>query len=230
MAASAAAAAYVAVRPPLDLWPSLAELSADYRTAVGEQRQVALAAGATIVMNTRTSLALRPDVDDVARIELIAGEGVLSTGAYPLEVVAGDGSARGVGATFDIRRDGGEVSVTCLDGEVSVVCGASSSTLAGGHRVSYSNGRLGPVSAVEPALAASWREGFLVFRDTRLDEVVAEINRYRRGRIVLVGEALGRKTVNGRFYLSRLDDAVEKLRNAFGAHVTSLPGGVMILS
>src|SRR5262249_15172598 len=39
MAASVGGAVYLAARPPLDLWPSLAELRADYRTAVGEQRK-----------------------------------------------------------------------------------------------------------------------------------------------------------------------------------------------
>ena len=42
LAASAAAVAGVAmVRPPLELWPSLTALAADYHTGTGEQRHVA---------------------------------------------------------------------------------------------------------------------------------------------------------------------------------------------
>ena len=40
--ALAACGAYLAFRPPLDLWPAVSELAADYRSGAGEQREVAL--------------------------------------------------------------------------------------------------------------------------------------------------------------------------------------------
>jgi transmembrane sensor len=229
VAASAAVAAYAAIHPPLNLWPSIAELNADYRTATGEQRRIVLANDIAIDMNTQTSIGLRPFADDADRIELIAGEGMIKTRSHAIEVTAGGGHARGVNAVFNIRRDGDKVSVTCLEGEVSVACQTSSVTLAGQHQVSYSDTGLAPISRTDSAAVTSWREGFLVFHDARLNDVIAEINRYRRGRIVIVGKALGQRLVNGRFYLARLDEVVEKFQNAFGAHVTSLPGGVVIM-
>src|SRR5262249_58154354 len=72
--AASAAAAYVAIRPPLELWPSLSELAADYRTAPGEQRSIVLAGGASVELNTRTSIVLRPSTEATERIELISGE------------------------------------------------------------------------------------------------------------------------------------------------------------
>ena len=42
-ALAATAAGIMVLHPPLDLWPSLFELRADYRTGVGEQREVAMA-------------------------------------------------------------------------------------------------------------------------------------------------------------------------------------------
>jgi transmembrane sensor len=229
-AAAAAVAAYAAVHPPLHLWPSIAEFGADYRTATGEQQRIALADDIAIEMNTQTSIGLRPLADGACSIELIAGEGVVRVQSRALEVLAADGHVRGTNATFNIRRDGNRVNVTCLQGEVSVVCEAAPVTLSSQRQVSYSPAGLTPVSQVDSAAITSWREGFLVFHDRRLSDVVAEINRYRRGRIVIVNEALGQRTVDGRFYLARLDDVVEKFRNTFGAHVTSLPGGVVILS
>jgi transmembrane sensor len=230
VAASAAVAAYAAIHPPLDLWPSIAELNADYRTATGEQRRIALANDIAIDMNTQTSIGLRPFTEDADRIELIAGEGTVKTRSHAIEVTAGSGHARGVNAVFNVRRDSDKVSVTCLEGEVSVACQTSLVTLASQHQVSYSDTGLAPISQTDSAAVTSWREGFLVFHDARLSEVIAEINRYRRGRIVIVSEALGQRPVNGRFYLARLDEVVDKFRNAFGARVTSLPGGVVILS
>ncbi len=230
VAASAAVAAYAAIHPPLNLWPSIAELNADYRTATGEQRRIALANDIAIDMNTQTSMGIRPFADDADRIELIAGEGMIKTRSHAIEVTAGSGHARGVNAVFNIRRDGDKVSVTCLEGEVSVGCQSSSVTLASQHQVSYSDAGLTPISQTDSATVTSWREGFLVFHDARLSDVIAEINRYRRGRIVIISEALGQRPVNGRFYLARLDEVVEKFQNAFGARATSLPGGVVILS
>jgi transmembrane sensor len=230
VAASAALAIYAAVYPPLHLWPSIAELNADYRTATGEQRQIALADDIAVDMNTQTSIGLRPGAEDADRIELIAGESTFRTQSRALEVVAGIGRARGTNAQFNVRRDGDKVSVTCLDGQVTVECQAASVTLASQSQVFYSPAGLASVFQTDTAVVTSWHEGFLVFHDTRLVDVVAEINRYRRGMIVVVGEALAERPVNGRFYLARLDEVVEKFRNAFGAHITTLPGGVVILS
>ena len=230
LAASAAAATYAAFHPPLDLWPSISEMTADYRTATGEQRQIALADGVAVEMNTQTSIGRRPTANDMERIELIAGESTVRTMSHTLQVAAGDGHASATDAVFNIRRDGDKVSVTCLEGEVRVTCRSSTIDLVSKGQVSYSEAGLGPVAQSDPAVVTSWREGFLVFHDARLADVIAEINRYRPGRIVVVGEVLGRRPVNGRFYLARLDEVVDKFQNAFGARVMSLPGGVVVLS
>lgn len=55
--AFASLAAVGLLRPPLGLWPSYAEMQADYRTATGEQRRYALdAQQLTLALNTQTSL------------------------------------------------------------------------------------------------------------------------------------------------------------------------------
>src|ERR1700754_2749100 len=54
-AVSAAAAAGAAIAyPPLGLWPSPSEWGADYRTATGEQRTLALARDVDVTLNTQT--------------------------------------------------------------------------------------------------------------------------------------------------------------------------------
>lgn len=230
LGASAVAGGVALVRPPLGLWPSLQELRADYRTRIGEQRQVALAEGVAIEMNTQTSIALLPPVEGISHIELVAGEGMVDASKSALEVSAAAGSVRAKGASFTIRRDGNTVTVTCVDGEVAVRCGAAVQNLRQGWRLAYSDAGLGAAAPIDTAVATSWREGYIAFRDTKLSEVVAEINRYRRGRIVVLGDALADRPVNVRFYLNRLDDVADKLRKALGARVTDLPGGVVVLS
>jgi transmembrane sensor len=78
-AAVAASVGYLIVRPPLDMWPSISELAAQYRTGTGERRQLAMADGAAVEMNTRTSLNLEAASSGASRIELITGEAVVTT-------------------------------------------------------------------------------------------------------------------------------------------------------
>jgi len=230
LSASAVAGGVAIVRPPFELWPSLDELRADYRTRIGEQRKISLADGLSIDMNTQTSIALRPEVGGVSHIELVAGEGMVDASRGALQVSAAMGSVRANGASFTIRRDGDAVIVTCVDGEVVVRCGAAVENLRQGWRLAYSGAGIGAAIAVDTAAATSWRQGYITFRDTKLSDVVAEINRYRRGRIVVLGEELSHRLVNVRFYLDRLDEVAEKLKTALGARATTLPGGVVVLS
>jgi transmembrane sensor len=56
-AVGAAAVAGIAVlHPPADLWPAPGEWGADYRTAVGEQREVILADQVKVTLNTQTRI------------------------------------------------------------------------------------------------------------------------------------------------------------------------------
>ena len=233
-AALAASTAYVVVRPPYDLWPSLSELTADYRTATGEQKRINFADGASVELNTQTSIALRSATEEPTHIKLINGEAVISTGPIlpqALTVVAGDGRISSRSARFNVRYDGRtSCDVTCLDGVVSVERLDAVQTLEAGRRVAYADRGLGASHTIDTDIAASWRNGLLVFRHTPLSEVVAEINRYRPGKIVLMNADLGRRPVNARFRIDNVDEIMTLAERVFGARVRSLPGGIVLLS
>jgi transmembrane sensor len=231
LAASAAAAAYLAVRPPLDLWPSLSALAADYRTGPGERRQIAVA-GVSIELNTRTSVNVgkTPGMD---RLELVSGEAAISTArplAEPLVVLAAGGRVSATDANFNLRCDRGPATVTCLKGAVDIEYRGDAATLSERQQLAYGGGRLGAAAAVDPVLVTAWRDGRLVFQGTPLAEVIDEVNRYRSGRIILINAALGRRVVQASFPLDRTDELVTLVREAYGARVTVLPGGVVLLS
>lgn len=233
-AALAASAAYVAVRPPYDLWPSFSELTADYRTATGERKQVDLADGAWVELNTRTSITLRATSEEAARIELLNGEAVIGTGPklpQELTVIAGDGYISSRNGRFNVRFDGrASCNVTCLDGVVNVERLGVLQALEAGRYVAYEGRGLGAINTIDREVAASWRNGLLVFRETPLSEVVAEINRYRPGKIVLMNVDIGRRPVNARFRVDNVDEIMTLAQRVFGARVTSLPGGIVLLS
>jgi transmembrane sensor len=231
LAASVAAAGYLGSRPPFRLWPSIEEMRASYRTGTGEQRQLALSDDVSLILNTQTSVGIRPASEGARGMELIAGEAAITTkGAGPFVVLAADGRATSTFARFDMRRDGATVRVTCLDGTVDVDRDGRSVTVPAGHRVMYGAHGLQEVAPVDLSVATAWQHGQLVFRHESLARVIEEVNRYRPGRIVLLNERLAERDVVATFHLSRIDDAVEHLARAFGARVRALPGGIVLLS
>lgn len=228
IAAAAAATAGVAiVRPPFGLWPSATELAADHRTSTGEQRRIDLA-DASIEMNTRTSLNVRPLGE--ADIELISGETAVTTGPRRLVLLAAEGRTSAADAAFTVRCDGPNVRVTCLRGRARVVRGAQEAELPAGHQLSYGPAGIGAAGAVDPQAAAGWRDGVLVFDNERVSQVVDEVNRYRQGRLVLMNAALGEQQVTARFHLARLDAVLSLFREVLGAQVRPVAGGLVLLS
>jgi transmembrane sensor len=234
LAASVGGAIYLAARPPLELWPSLAELRADYRTDVGEQRQIDVAENVSVELNTRTSVSAGVD-SDTRGLTLVGGEIVVTTGRpaalqQPFVIAAGSGRIRATRAMFDLRRDGDDVAVVCLDGNVRIACGKDAVDVGRGQRVDYGPDGLGDVKPSDGHAVDAWRKGLLVFENQPLSQVIAEINRYRRGRIVLTGARIDQLPLDATFRLDRIDDIVPKLAHLFGLKVRALPGGVVFLS
>lgn len=231
LAASAAGAAVLtAGAAPLGLWPSISELTADYRTATGERRRIAVADSLSVEMNTQTSLNIRPATTNGDRIELIAGEAAIATRARAMEVAAARGRILAEEAHFDVRLDGALVCVTCLSGVVRVERPDGAASLGPAQQIAYGDRSLGEARAVDPALVAGWMQGDLHFHDEPLSRVIDEVNRYRRGKIILVNTALGARRFTARLKLDRLDVILAQLQGAFGARVTNLLGNIVLVT
>lgn len=229
-AASAAATAAVMVRPPLHLWPSTSELAADHRTGTGERRQIGLAGGVALHLNTQTSVNVDQSAEAHARIQLIAGEAAVTTAGRAVEVMAGSGRAWAENAHFTVRATSETTSIACLSGTVRVACAGQSVTLAAAQTISYQAQSLGSASAVDATRAQAWLEGDLVFQDEPLTRVIDEVNRYRPGRIILMNAELGQRRITAHFRIDQLDVVIPQLRGTFGARATVLPGGVVFVS
>jgi ferric-dicitrate binding protein FerR (iron transport regulator) len=233
-AAVTASAALVVVHPPLQLWPSLSDMAADYRTATGEQREVDLGRSIVVQMNTQTTLNLRKSNGQVTGIELLGGEiQVKSTAAAadPLIVFAGGGRIDvGAMGKCNVRCDGSQVQVTGIDGATTLRYQGQTAVIKTAERAEFGDGRVGQVMPADLEVTMGWRRRVLIFDGQPLADVVREINRYRPGKIILANDQLGARTVQARFSLNQLADVAALIHDAYGAKVTSLPGGIVILS
>jgi transmembrane sensor len=227
-----AAAGYAIVQPPFGMWPSWQELSADYRTAKGEQRSIEVTPEISLDLNTQTSVTLKSHHSQPT-IELVSGEVVVNARRPPqgaLILLAADGQITANEAHFDAKCLDGVVSVTCLGGALNVQHSGQSTQISQGEQISYFSTGLGTRVTIDPAQVTAWQSGLLVFRDHPLASVVDEVNRYRPGKIVIVSAALRQRTVNGDFEIAKLDSFITQVQQLTGAHATSLPGGLVILS
>jgi len=227
--ALAASAAYLAFKPPLGLWPGLDVLGADYRTAAGEQRRVALGNAVDVQMNTQTRINVSRDGDG-AVIELADGEAEIRSGPAAAVVVAGKGRITAKDALFNVRYIDGETRLCCLSGVVRLAHEQGVFDIVANRELRYDDRRVMPPVQVDPAIVTAWRQGWLVFDQQPLAQVVDELNRYRRGRLVLMNDQLGKRLVQARFSLAQVADAERLIRDAYGARVTRLPAGVVVLS
>jgi transmembrane sensor len=231
IAASAGAAAYLTVRPPLGLWPSLqdlaADLESDYKTGTGEQRRLSLGAVA-IQMNTQTGLA-QLAAKSATGIRLIHGEVALDTQGVPIVVEAGAARITSAHASLDVRIEGGEVCVTCVSGEVRIDHPRGSLVATSAEQVTYSDRDGAKVAATDLAAVTAWQQGMLIFHDEPVSRVIAEVNRYRKGRIVVLNETLARRSIYITLHLDEIDAVIDQLQHFSGAHVLRL-GQIVVLS
>ena len=163
---------------PLDYW------LADQRTATGEQRTLRLADGTRIDLNTHSALDVRFD-DKQRRIVLQEGEILVETGhndPRPFIVETREGSLRALGTRFLVKREDAGTRLSVLQSAVAAHPQATDQQqiLREGQQVLMRRDGLGPTVALSPG-ADAWTRGMLVVDNVRLEDLIHEMNRYRRG-------------------------------------------------
>lgn len=209
------------------------QLLADHHTAVGEVRRIELPDGSRVRLNTDSAIALYFD-DRERRIDLLAGEADFeaapagAAGGRPFVVTAGQGRVRALGTRFTVRADDDGATVTVLEHAVNVSCDCAGATTASrvleaGQRTRYGGDGVDPAATVDAERASAWQRGLLVFDDLPLAAVVAELDRYRPGRIVVADEQLAQRRVSGVFRLAELDRALDRIAGELQAERWSTP-------
>lgn len=204
--------------------------AADYETAVGEQRSVRLAEVA-IELNTGTRLNADTSEPQMMRLELLAGEAEISTRdarqQVALEVPGGNVLAAAAG--FNVRVDERGSCITCLHGSLLVGHHEGTKALKADQQILLAGHRASEIYRVDRGRVSAWRQQLLIFDNEPLARVIAEINRYRPGRLIITNEALGQRRVQARFTLDQLADVALLIRDAYGASLVRIPGNIVLL-
>lgn len=218
---TAGVAATLMTTPYADRW------RADYYTDVGEIRRITLADGTQVDLNTDTALAVHFDAGQ-RRIELLRGEAffdVVKNPQRPFVVEEGTITATALGTRYSVGAavGGSFPDVQVEEGRVQVQTAGQDAVLGAGEAATIDReGRLA-LSKTDIAAGAAWRDGKLVFSRRPLRQVLATLQRYRHGRILLMDGTAGDLEVSGIFDLHDTDDALRVLE-------ASLPLSVMRLS
>lgn len=172
-------------------------LGADYATATGERRDLALPDGTRLWLNTDSAVRVRFEAAqrllllDRGEIFVRSGPDAGSAARRPLRVQTAQGRLEALGTRFSVRLlPGRERPASRLGVEEGAVRMQPRSPAAGFQPVVAQAGQdwLMTGSAVLPAQAAGmdihgWIEGLLVVQDMRLGDFLAEIARYRPGHL-----------------------------------------------
>ncbi|GJE34044.1 FecR family protein [Methylobacterium oxalidis] len=199
-------------------------LRSDLWSGVGDIAQATLSDGSRVDLNTGSALALRFSETERG-IELLRGEAFFDVASDPQRpfVVRGGGlSVRAVGTSFSVRVDGTDTPVDVAEGRVDVSASGQQVRVSAGEAVRLERGTSLAVVKADVNRATAWREGRLIVSGERLSTVLAELGRYRRGRIVLLDSRAGERRVTGAFDTRSTDDALDAIAATMGVSVTRL--------
>ncbi|OZI31844.1 hypothetical protein CAL29_28695 [Bordetella genomosp. 10] len=162
------------------------DFTADLSTAQGERREVRLPDGSVLSLNTATRATVRFYATR-REVLLEAGEALFTVypdKSRPFIVTADQAEVLVTGTVFNVRIDADRVSVAVRSGSVRFSTGhwwnRQTTQLAADQVARLQGARLQPAHQGDVAAATAWQRGRLVFQDTPLVTVVAELNRYLR--------------------------------------------------
>jgi transmembrane sensor len=198
-------------------------LLADASTAVGEQRTLQLADGTSLALNTDTAVGIEL-AGAQRRLVLRRGEILVTTGAdagqaakRPFWVETPFGALQALGTRFTVRLQGERALVAVQEGAVALhpaALGGASVPAAAVLKPGESRwlAAAGTAAAVPTGLQSdAGADGVVAGREMRLADLLAELERYRHGRIVCDERVAGLR-VSGVFHVKDTDRALQFIR------------------
>jgi transmembrane sensor len=207
--------------------PGLAmALRSDLHTGVGERRELALADGSRVWLNTRTALQVHWGPQE-RRLVLLAGEILVRTAPdapqRPFCVDTGHGSLQALGTRFTVHGSGRSTRLDVFEGLVDIrTRGGQALRVPAGQAVEFDAQAISALRAAE-RMREAWSRGSLLADNLPLGQLLDEVGRYRHGHISVAPEVAGLQ-VMGVFPASDPEQALAMLEQALPIRVRrSLP-------
>jgi transmembrane sensor len=235
--ALAAAVALIAVLSFAHFLPESPELTVA-ATAVGATRSEHLPDGSTVLLNTDTRVSFAiGESSRVVRFE--GGEAFFNVAPdpeRPFVIAVGGREVRVVGTSFNVKASDGHTDVTVAEGTVrltdktnwwsAVLPPDTSQVLTAGMQASYDEQSEPVVTRVTPAVVAPWRHGQVIYRRERLEDVIADLDRYFEGSFVVQGQGAADLRVSAVINLGDKATVLGTLGRQLPIRVEELDGGV----
>lgn len=207
---------------------------ADYTTAPGKQRNVTLADGSEIIMNTDTAVSIDYSAQR-RQITLHDGEAyfvVAPDAKRPFEVQTHSGQVRALGTEFNIKTRRKDVTVTVYQHSVRVTAenGKVLESLPEGRQVAFSDDALSAVTTANLQRGQAWKNQRMIFQDRPLAEVIEELNRYRSGKIMVMNDAIKALPVTGVFATDDTNVALLTIEQSLPISITKITEKLVLLS
>jgi len=218
-----------------------------YHTAIGEIREIALADGSTISLNTNSRIEVVYS-DHQRRVLLQSGEALFKVAkdtARPFSVEVGDKVVTAVGTAFNIRKSGHSANLTVTEGRVRVDGRATqtiddrsdkadlpSLMVVAGEEITIAPKAQKAVAKFDQTdveRKLSWTTGMLTFDETPLEQVIAEVTRYTETKIIIDDQALKTLKVGGYFKAGETEAMFEVLQLSFNIDVKLRDDNVVVL-
>ncbi len=199
----------------------LPPLVADYRSPLGQRRQLQLDDGSRIHLNTTSAVDVRFDAGQ-RLIHLLEGEIMLTAvaDARPLLISTDQGLITAGRGQVNVRQKPGSTQVQALQGAVTLQAAGlhgEPQRLADGQQLEFERQRFNPPRPLD-ANSGAWVDGMLIAAHMRLGDFLAEVGRYRRGQLDCDARAAN-LLLSGSFPLGDTEKILDSLEAALPVNV-----------
>lgn len=207
-------------------------LFASHTTTIGERRAIRLSDGSIVELGSYSSLTIDFSANE-RRLILHDGQAFFSVAPdrkRPFTVIAREGKIRALGTQFDVKIIDETVTVTVIEHAVNVeLLSRETVDVAEGWQVNYFDKGIMNAHRADIENTNAWREDKIVFEDVPLRIVLRELERYRRGRIILMDNDIGDIPVTGIFETQQAEAALKTIADTLPVRVLNPDGLVAIV-